>query len=253
MSTIRVQNTCPNCSTVFKADIPVNPKDVMRPNVRCGLLPDSYAAIYRITTEHIGQFIAEKAQSLCPDVKTTLVARYCDNKRSVGGYAYLKIAFSEKVIQKGEDHGWYGYVGRTDENTKMIPSLFGQVVKKYQYDPKDVEGWLASYKTMENLEGKLGISEDDLKDIAKFCTPRVINGNDGSKWISVAAAPEKVIADMLTPIGENESKRGRIEIREVRQISEGVIEYQVFLYPEEITRVVDPRVKEILMYGKVKN
>lgn len=245
---VNVNIECPHCRKDLVANVALDPIQ-LAPKVRSGLKPVSSVMIYKITSADIKKFLVDKARKYVPDVKMEVVPRYCERKHQSknephGSYASLRIAFSENVIQKNDDMGWYGKIGDTD-HIRIVHTLFEGFIRRYQYNKKDIDGWMSNYKSLEELEDTLGITEAYLSDLKAFATPRAIASNTGDTWVIFAAAPETVIQDMLT-IEDSNVPSGRISIQDVSQISKDSVEFLVYVYPGDFTKE-NTNVRRILL------
>lgn len=250
MSSIALDVSCPDCKRNFRVQADVNPK-LLAPNVRSKVQPVGSVLVYRINTDQMKEFIIQKSKSYCPDVKMEIVPRYCEKKRRKESdphrsYASLRIAFSEHILEKKDDQGWFGKIGESPDSIRIIPSMFKNIIKLYQYDPKNIEEWTKSYKTMEELEDALGMNEAYINDLRQYSRPQRVTTSNGERWIIFAAAAENVLKDMLTDYKTNQVP-GRIQIMDVYPISKENVEFLVYLYPEEIEYKEDPKVRAILL------
>lgn len=254
MSEIQVVAKCPKCGENLK--LKVNTSDtISSPKTRSNLEPSGNIFMYRITSEMIKKFVSQKAKQYCPDVKIEVVPRYCEKKRRSQNephhaYASFRIAFSEEVVDSGEDNGWFGKIGESVDNVKFQQTIFQNLILKYRYNPKTVDEWLKSYKTMEELEDGLGMSEAYINDIRQYSNPQRIKDQNNNSWVIFAAAGENIIKDMLTDPVTN-TVAGRIEIHDVYQIDKDVVEYIIYLHPQEIEYKENAHVRQILL-GKEK-
>ena len=257
-----LETTCPNCHATFKStyelevEAPVLPAPESTaeaiPETRAKLEPDSQIFVYKITSEQIKQFIIDKTKCLCPDVKVEVAPVYIErksrndsNKRIA--YASIRIAFSDKVIDHGREYGYYGRLGESEENTRMIRSMFTDIYQKYHFSSEELDVYLNSYKNMEALEENFGISEEYLRDLRRFANPSKMKDANGDWWVFFSGSAEKIITDMLAKPVENSAKySGRISIEDVFQVSKDNVEFLVYLYPDTDVPE-DPRVRQILL------
>lgn len=252
MQEMKLGANCPKCSEklMVSASIPDNPID-LAPVVRGKITPVGSIYVYKFTSEDIKQFIAHKAAKFVPDVKVEVVPRYCEKKRRREtdphhSYASLRIALSESAIEKKDDLGWYGKIGESTSNVRVIESLFKQIIQKYQYNRKEVEKWLKSYKNLEELEEGLGMTEAYINDLRMYSIPQRVQTTDKESWIIFSAAAENVIRDMLTDVNSN-ALPGKMLIQDVYPISKEVVEFIVYLNPSEIVAKENPHVRQILL------
>lgn len=243
---------CPLCSKDISVsmNVPSNPLE-LAPAVYGEIAPIGSIYVYKISSEEIKNFIVKKAKCLVPDVKVEVAPRYCEKKRRRDtdprhSYASLRIAFSDNVVEQSTDLGWYGKIGESTGNVHIIKSLFKEIIERYQYDRKKVDEWLKSYKTLEELEEGLGMTEAYIEDIRMYCSPRRVQTNTNESWIFFAAAAESVIQDMLTEVTTNKIA-GRMHIQDVYPISKEVVEFIVYINPSEMRLRENPHVRQILM------
>lgn len=249
MKEIKLNASCPNCNTdmVLTADIDQNQ---LAPEVRGKLTPSENILVYHVSSEEIKQFIIQKAKKYVPDVKVEVVPRYCERKRRKStdprrSYASLRIAFSNEIVEKNTDQGWFGKIGENGSNVRVINSLFNNLIRKYQYNKKEIDGWLKSYKNLEELEETLGMTETYINDLKMYATPqRIKSGNED--WIIFSAAAENVLMDMLTEVGTDKVP-GKMIIHDVYPISKDIVEFVIYLHPENIKMKEDPHVRQILL------
>ena len=219
--------------------------------MRSNIKPIGNITVYRISSEQIKQFITEKARQYVPDVRMTIVPRYCEKKRKNNNdphrsYASLRIAFSENIIEKKQDLGWYGNIGETANNVKLQEGIMKGLINKYQYNRKEIEAWLKNYKTLEELEEGLGMTEAYIRDLHMYSVPQRIKANGDESWIIFAAAAENVIEDMLTD--KNTGKvPGRIQIQDVYPISKDIVEFVIYVHPAQMKVRENPHVRQILL------
>lgn len=255
MSTVKLETVCPKCGT--KLNVSADVDNIDQSSVHCGLKPYENVRVYKITTDMMKSFITQKAKMYCPEVKIEMVPRYCEKKRRSHfdphrSYAFLRIAFSEHIVEKNEDLGWYGKIGESSDNVSIMPSMFQNLFKMYRYDVNKVSEWLSSYKNLEGLEDALGMTEDYINEIRMYAKPqRVAVSGTKESWIIFSAAAENVITDMLTDVN-TQKVEGRIEIRDVYPISKENIEFLVYVHPAEVEVYENSHVRQILV-GKEKS
>lgn len=252
MQQITLGTQCPHCQKelVVGTSVPTSPME-LAPEVRGKINPVGSIFVYRITSEEIKQFIIQKASKFVPDVKVEVVPRYCEKKRRRDtdphrSYASLRIAFSENIIEKKDDLGWYGKIGESTGNVRVVESLFKEIILRYQYQRKEIEGWMKSYKNLEELEDGLGMTEAYINDIRMYSTPQRVQTTNKESWIIFSAAAENVIQDMLTDSSTNKLS-GRIQIQDVYPINKEIVEFVVYVNPAEMKLRENPHVRQILM------
>ena len=237
MSKVQLQATCTKCGEklLISADIDNSLND---PNLRCGLKPASTIRKYVISSELIKKYLIKKAQKYVPDVKMEVVPRYIEVKKPKRfephkSYASFRIAFSEAIIENtGGDDSWFYKIGTDESNVRIEKSMFSAFIKKYGYNSESLNEWTKSYKTLEELEEAFGITEQYLNDIKMYAHPKRIMDQAKNRWIIFSAAAENIIKDMFTDPDTNK-EAGRIEINDIRMISKDIVEFTVYLHPEE--------------------
>jgi hypothetical protein len=243
-----IKAKCPDCGKDLT--LSANIDSAQAPNVRSRLQPIGSIQVYKITSDQIKNFIVAKAKKYSPTARVDVIPRYTERKARKNephrSYASLRIAFSEDVVEKTEDLGIYGKIGDSADNVRFQKSIFQNLIKMYSYNPKDIDEWLHSYKNMEDLEEALGITENFINDIRQYATPQFVTTSDKEKWIIFSAAAENVIRDMLTD--ENTGNLpGRIQIQDVYQVSKDIVEFIVYLHPQQMKLKENPHVRQILL------
>lgn len=253
-----IKTMCPNCQTELDltTEIPDDPK-FLAPKVRGGAKPVGSMYVYRISSDQLKQFIVDKTKLFVPSAKVEVVPKYCERKRRHKNephrsYASLRIAFSEDIVEKKDDLGWYGKIGESEE-TRVVSSMFDAIIRRYRYNRKEVENWLKDYKILETLEETFGMSEHYITDLLTYVNPRRIITTTKERWIFFSAAAENVITDYLTDV-ETDVPIGKIRIQDVYPISKDNVEFLVFVSPNEIEYNENPNVRKILLgEEKIKN
>ena len=246
---IRLAAVCPKCgqNMTLEADVDVSNSS---PQVRSKLQPIGQIQVYRITSDQIAEFVIAKAHKYAPNANIDVIPIYTEKKHHKNeahrAYASMRIAFSEDVIEKKDDLGLYGKIGESDDSIHFQPSIFTNLVKMYSYKSDDIRNWLKSYKTMEDLEDTLGITESYLNEIKMFAKPRYVTDFDNTKWIIFAAAAENIIQDMLTDINTG-TVPGKLIIQDVYQISSKVVEFIIYIHPEKMKFKENSHIRQILL------
>ena len=252
---VKVNTKCPSCNHVHQDSVPIEPIQLAPVN-RSNLKPMSNIFEYHITSDQIKRYLIDKAKKYATEVRMEVVPRFIERKRKENSdrhaaYASLRIAFSENVIEKNEENGWFGKIGES-ENPRIIKSIFQNFIARFNYDRESLKKIRDSYKLMENLEDTLGITEEYLDDLIMFSVPRLQTATNGVRWVFFAASAEKVLMDMLT-IAETGEAPGRIEIKDTIQISKDSVEYVVHVHSNKVV-TEDPSVRRILLgEEKAKN
>lgn len=254
MAELTVPFECPKCNT--KCEVTVEGEQFNAPDVRSRLTPTREILVYEITSEQMKTFITKKAKAMVPGTKVEVATRYCEKKKREKyephrSYASLRIALSDAVIEKNDANGWYGKIGIDSNSVSVTKSILNGLIRKYGYNVKDIQNWLSSYKTMEELENLFGMSESYIQDLKEFAIPkRVPAGNES--WVIFSAAAENVIADMLTDVG-TKKVAGRIEVADIVPLSKDIVKFIVYLHPMEQVYTENPDVRKILMGNDKKN
>lgn len=243
---------CPKCKQQMALKVAIQDEP---PKVRAKIEPEEKIWSYKITSEDMKIFIQEKARMFVPGAKVEVAPRYCEKKPDKKNtyephrsYASLRIGMSHEVIEKTDDNGWYNNIGIDNSSVKVEKSILKELINKYSYDIKMINRWLSSYKTLEDLEESLGITEAYINDLKSFATPKRIKpSNGGNPWIIFSAAAENIITDMLTEATKDGKVPGVIKIMDVVPISKDIVEFTVYLYPEKTTYSENPAVRKILM------
>lgn len=245
-----VNTICPNCKEELAIEVPF--QDLI-PKVRSLIKPVGNILVYRISSDEIKQFIIRKARYFKEDAKVEVIPRYCEKKNSDPhrGYASLRIGFSDDVIEKKGDAGWYEKVGQNTGNIRFIEDIFVGMIQKYQYSKKDLENVLGNYKNLEKVENRLGMTESFIEDIKMYSTPRRIPTNNNESWIIFSARAEEVIKDMLED-PDTDMVSGNVEIHDVYPINRDVVEFIVYVHPMEMKSQENPHVRRIML-GDVKD
>lgn len=250
MSKFTFETTCPLCKKGIKVNSEV--PYVSSPSVRSNIEPVGNILVYRISSEEIKDFIIQKARQYVPDVRVMIIPRYCEKKKRNDNdmhrsYASFRIAFSENVIEKNDqDLGWYGAIGDNGTNVKLQEGIMKNLINKYQYSRKKVESWLKDYKILEELEESFGMTEAYINDIYAYTVPRRIKTENKETWIIFAAAAESIIADMLTDKTTN-MLPGTIRIKDAYPMSKDIVEFEVYIHPNQMEVKENPHVRQILL------
>lgn len=246
----KVEMQCPNCKKELNVELT---EEMLYPKVRSLINPVGIIREYRINSNEIAEFISQKAKFYRADIRTEVGVRYCEKKKSEPkrSYASFRIAFSEEATEHKTDNGWFEKIGETESNVRVIRDIFVGMIEKYRFNKNDLDDILSNYKTMEKLENRLGMTEAYLNAVRQFAIPKRVPINDGSNsaWIIFSARAEKIIEDMLENIDTNKVD-GRLEIKEVIQLSKDSVEFVVHVHPNEVQMTENPYVREILLGEK---
>lgn len=256
MSKVNLQATCPECGKNLMLSANIG-ETVTNPRLRCGLEPDKIIRVYTISSEFIKKYLIKKAQKYVPDVKMEVVPRYCEVKKPRKfephkSYASFRIAFSEDIVEDAKDDSWYFKIGSDDSNVRIEKSMFTNFIRKYAYDPKALDEWAKSYKTLDDLEEAFGITEQYLNDIKLYARPVRIQDTQKNRWIIFSAAAENIIRDMFSDPSTNQ-EAGDIEIKDIRPISKDIVEFEVYLKPaKDAVNTSNSNVVRSILLGEEK-
>ena len=246
----KIETKCPSCKKNLQVEIT---DEMLAPKVRSLLKPSSIIREYRITSNEIAEFIAQKAKFFRDDIRTEVAVRYCEKKKNEQrrSYASFRIAFSEEVTEHKTNNGWFEKIGETESSVRIIHDVFVGMIEKYRFNKKDLDDILSNYKTLEKLENRLGMSEAYLNDVRHFAIPKRVPLDDGSKsaWIIFSARAEKIIEDMLENPDTNKVD-GTVIIKDVIQVSKDNVEFVVHVNPNQFIMTENPYVREILFGDK---
>lgn len=249
MSEVLLGAACPNCNTDFKLKVE---SEELYPEVRSLIKPIGNILVYKITSEEMKVFVSQKAKFFKEDVKVELTPRYCERKKSDphSGYASLRIAFSSDAIERKGKGDWYEKIGEDTNRIRVVDEIYTELIKRYQYDRKELDRILGNYENLEKVENQFGMTEAFIEDIKLYSIPRRLPTINNESWIMVAARADLVIADMLEEI-ETDKLRGHVEIHDVYSVSKDVVEFIVYLHPIEVKSEDNPYIRKI-MTGDIK-
>ena len=248
---------CPHCKKDFVSELEVDPNTVdMSPNIACpGLKPIGNICVYRISSDIIAKYLLDKTRKMVPNAKLEVVPRYIEKKRRRAheprrSYAALLIGMSDDVVEDAGDNSWVASIGRDTTNVRIIKEMFNAIVGRFRFDPKKVASWMKDYEVKEHLEEQFGITDDYIGELKKYSVPQRFTGGDKKGWIMFAAAPEKIIQDMLTD-PDTGRVPGKLSIVDTIPVSSGVVEYVVYLNPKDLDLSEKDNVRKI-MEGELK-
>lgn len=258
MKKVVIDTACPACNKRIKCDVEI-PDAAIAPSLRSGLKPNGMIMCYTVTSADITIFLTELVRQYCPTAKVEVVPRFCERKPKKGephrAYASLRIALSEDVVAKKGETGWYAKIGETESNVQVIESIFKRVISRYKYDKNIVNKWL-SYKNMDSLEERMGITETYLEELREFCDVKMVKAAEGSQWLIFAADPTRVLQDMMSEVPDKtklggkrrdeDTMPGDMRIMDVRLVNNDMVEYTIFMYPKKMSGAENPHVRMIL-------
>ena len=240
---------CPECNHEFTIRANTTPETSSK------VTPIGKILVYRITSEEISQFLIQKARLYNPEIRTVAHVKYCERKKAKNeekrAYASMMIAFTEQALDKAGNITWYERIGQSSMGLKFIDGIQAEFINRYSYDKDALNAIMDNYKSLEELENQRGINEVFLNDIRNYAKPqRVVAPTTKENWILFACRIDKIIEDMLSdPV--TDKAPGRIRINHVNQINKDVVEFIVYVTPEEVKMEEDPYVRD-LMIGKSK-
>lgn len=214
---------------------------------RANISANGQIDVYKITSDQMKTFIAAKAAAMQPGTKVEMTVDYWEKRKSIPhrSYAMLKIAMSDDVIEKQFDDSWIIKVVDSTSDIKFVKKIWDFIVKQYGYDRKDLEDSLDDYRKLDLLEESFGLTEDQIKQIIYYSTPRRMKTGSKESWIVFAARPDAVIRNMLTDPSTNKVE-GRMEIVSIVPITKDTVEYTVYVHVNETESNENPEVRKLL-------
>ena len=159
----------------------------------------------------------------------------------------MRIAFSENIVKNNSKRGWFDTIGENSDNINFHEGILNGLINRYKYNYKVIDSWLSNYDTLEQLENAFGMTESYLKDLRLYAIPRRIKDhNERKDWFVFSAAAENVIMDFLTDTSTNKVP-GRIKIEKIYPISKDIVQFIVYVYPEQVELKENPHVRQILL------
>ena len=221
---------------------------------RAGIEPKGLIQVFTITSEQIKAFIKAKAKYYVPDAIVQTIITFSGSKvegkkgknKILPGKSYTsaRISFSDHVISaEDREQSWYDRLGE-QSNVHFVKDIYYNMIKKYQYDRKEIDEILNNYKKMSELEDMFNIDESFLNDIKMYITPKKINIDSNNSCIIFSARPELIIEDMLTDPSTGKVN-GTIEIKDVYP-NKDVVHFVIYLHQAEVKAAVNPFVKELV-------
>ena len=247
---------CPYCQKAIGVETNQEPA----PFVRSRITPLGNIKVYRISTEQMKEFLQLKLNKIKEGTKIDLIANsseiFTKRKKNkdpkIKHKGSIRIAFSHHIIEGSDECDWFTKAGESETNPTILNTVLKNVIQKYSYDRKELGDALNNYKELERLEETYGLTEDFLKEIYAYSLPRAIPAPAMNEtWVLFSAMPEKIISDMLEN-PETNRVEGYIEINDVYPISQGVLEYIVYVHPAEMRLTEHPLVRELLLGGDKK-
>lgn len=203
--------------------------------------------VYKITSDQMKAFISAKAAAMQPGTKVEMTVDYWEKKKSNPhrSYAMLKVAMSDDVIEKHQEDDWIIKIVDSNSDIKFVKKIWDFIVKQYSYDKKDLEDSLNDYRKLDMLEEAFGLTEDQIRQIIYYSTPRRMKTGSKESWIVFAARPDAVIRNMLTN-PETNKVDGRMEIINIIPITKDIVEYTVYVHVNETESTENPEVRKLL-------
>lgn len=214
---------------------------------RANIQPTGQIDVYKITSDQMKKFIAAKAAAMQPGTKVEMTVDYWEKKKSFPhrSYAILKIAMSDDVIEKQYDDSWILKVVDNTSDIKFVKKIWDFIVRQYSYDRKELEEALDDYRKLDLLEESFGLTEEQIRQIIYYSTPRRMKTSSKDSWIVFAARPDAVIRNMLTDPSTNKIE-GRMEIVSIVPITKDTVEYTVYVHVNETESAENPEVRKLL-------
>ena len=247
---IKLNSQCPNCNSDISLSAEVTRSMISPNNLRCKMDPIGSLDVYRITSEDIKQFVTQKTRMYVPEASLEIIPSYTEKKRrhqneQRKSYAFLKIAMTDNVLENKNEDNFYERIANIQEHLRFQPSVFANIINLYKYNPELVSKWAKDYKILEMLENKFGMNEKFISDIREFAVPKAVPDSTGRKWIIFAARAEAIIEDMVTDVSTN-TVPGKMQIMDIIQISQDLVEFIVYLYPQAMNLSENTYVRQIL-------
>ena len=247
--------TCANCNKQYVLE-------TTGPPVRSLMEPLGEILIYRITSDDMRIFLTELINVYAPGTLLELVPYYCQKQKAKrdknsnvreGGYASLRLAFSEHILERPRNKTFYTKMGESQATPKFIESVLSNFIRKFEYSKKMLDELIDDYRAQEELENRYGMTQADLRNIRDFAKPVPMPTINGDNWIIFQARPELIIKCMLENPDTGEVD-GAIDISDrVYPVSKGVVEFIVHVHPEETSAVGNPLVREMMMRGNQRS
>ena len=244
---------CPFCNQELNVELPESvPRDTSK--TRALLKPVGNVRVYRITTDEMKAFVQQKANFYKDGIIVEGGARYFERKNSNPhrGYCYMKLAFNENALENNQQAGWFEKIGESSDGVRFISDIFVGLIQKYGFDRQGLNDLLSNYKRLEKVEEMFGLTEDALREIREFVTPKRIlaSKSSGGNWIMFSARAEKIIEDMLEN-PDTDKVEGSIEIHDVHPLTKENIEFVVYVHPKEMRASENPYIRKSLS-GEIK-
>ena len=238
MSNFAMETTCGGCNSELLINIPDDLINSIRlskseSNVRSLIKPIGNILVYRITTDDMKAYLQQQAKYYASGTRLELVPKYTERRSSDGtkkSYASVRIAFSEEVVEKNLPDGFFSKIGNDSSNVRIVKDIWVEMIQKYKFDKDEIEGYLSSYKKLEELEDKFGITEKYLEDVKLYTTPRRFTTTNKESWIVFSARADKIISNMLEDI-DTDALNGFLEISSVNVINQSLVEFIVYIHP----------------------
>lgn len=216
-------------------------------STRANIKPNGQIDVYKITSDQMKIFIAAKAAAYQPGTKVEMSVEYWEKKKAVPhrAYAMLKVAMSDDVIEKKQDSSWIVKIVDSESDIKFVKKIWDFIVRQYSYDKKELENMLDDYRKLDQLEEAFGLTEEQIKQIIYYASPRRITTGTKDSWVVFAARPDEVIRNMLTNPATNKVD-GRMEIVDIVPITKDTVEYTVYVHVNETESAENPEVRKLL-------
>lgn len=249
--------------------------------IRAAVDPSWTIRAYRITSDDLEEYLGKKVNTLVPGARVKVQPRYIENKLAMKkkarysapsavtqSYASLLVALSAETIDKGNLDPAYRWIVSGTNDVKMVDNVYNVLIKGYRYNRDELKAILKDYAALDHLKERFGITEEYIRNLINLNNPvrqPDAKGTDG--WVIFAASAEKIINDYLTDVMVYEPKpefinpndpdapttrviptagpAGTMEIIKVNAITQGKVEYIVYVHVGEFQASNDPELKKL--------
>jgi hypothetical protein len=165
--------------------------------------PNGIIQVYRITTEHIHEFVTSKVGGFVPGARVEIMPEYCEKKKSIPkrSYAALMLALSADTLDRTGQSDPFRRMVDVGNNPKFIKGLETAIIERYRFNREALQNIVNSYKRLDEVDEAFGMTEDYVRSLIKWARPiRQESPKTKDIWIMFAARPEAIITDMLTEV-----------------------------------------------------
>lgn len=229
---------CPGCKREFDAPLYLPTKD--------GSNPIDSILVYQRSTEDMKAFLQKKLYEYNPRSRLELVPVFTECKGHTPK-ASIRLAFDKTVLETERSTNFYKKIGESSLTPSVIKDVRVGFITRYQYHLDALNKTLNSYKALEEMEDKLGIKEDFIREIREFSIPKLIKDTrGGNNWLIFSARPELILADMLAEEGTDKVD-GKVIIQNTRQVDKSNVLFTVYVHKNLSANVEDPYIRQLIM------